>query len=446
MVLALLLALHLVDAVPARWPSADPKTLDLLAETPINVLLLERAPAGAAFSEAAAARGIAVLAVVRPGADVGEAVRQATAAKLAGVVLEGAFPASAGDAARSAGLAVVELPPRSELRLDPAAAVTGIADGVWPGIRAQARAAATGGPWIETNTGFLRFLRANTTAPVWIGNVPPANAVIPAASYLTAIADAAVVGARWIVALDEDFSRRLLAREAAALKDWARMGAMLRFFQEHKEWGRWGPRGQLAVVQGTDGGTLLSGGILDMLVTRHLPVRPVPAPKLTAEALAEAGWVVNVDPEALSPAQKEVLRNFTRAGGTLLNAPPGWKLPAPQPGQIALGDKELAQIDEIWKGMNSMIGRTNMGVRLFNVAGMISSLLGSPDGKQVVLQLVNYTSYPVEAVTAHFVGKFTRARLLAPGEPPRELELYPVEGGTGCDIPQVSALAALVLE
>lgn len=446
MVLALLLALNLADAVPARWPSADPKTLDLLAETPINVLLLERAPAGTAFSEAAAVRGISVLAVVRPGADVAEAVRQAAAAKLAGVMLEGAFSASAWDAARSAGLAVVELPPRHELRLNPAAAVTGVADGVWPGIRAQAKAAATGGPWIETNTGFLRYLRANTTAAVWIGNVPPANTVIPVTSYLAAIADSAVVGARWIVALDEDFSRRLLAREAAALKDWARIGALLRFFEEHKKWRRWRPYGQLAVVQGTDGGTILSGGILDMLVTRHLPVRPVPAPKLTAEALAEARWVVNVDPEALSPEQKEVLRNFTRAGGTLLNAPPGWKLPAPQPGQITLSDKELAQIDEIWRGVNSMIGRTNMGVRLFNVAGMISSLLASPDGKQVVLQLVNYTSYPVESVTAHFLGKFTRARLLAPGEPPRELELYPVEGGTGCDIPQVSAVAALVLE
>jgi hypothetical protein len=446
MVPALLLALNLADAVPARWPSTDPKTLDLLAETPINAVLVDQTPANAAFAEAAASRGISVLAVVRPGADVSAGARRAAGAKLAGIVLEGEFPAAATEVARGAGLAVIELPPRSAIRFDAALPVIGTTQGVWPGVRVQAKAAATGGPWIETNTGCLRFLRANTQAAVWIGNVPPAKTAVPATGYLAAIADAAVVGARWIVALDEDLSRRLLAREPAAVRDWGRIAAHLRFFEEHREWRSWGTRGQLAVVQEADSSALLSGGILDMLVTRHLPVRPVPAPKLTAEALAGAKWAVNVDPESLSPAQKEILRDFTRAGGTLLNGPPGWKFPAPQEGQITLGEKELAQIDDIWKGMNSMIGRANMGARLFNVAGMLSSLLGSPDGKQVVLQLVNYTSYPVESVAVHVLGKFTRARLLAPGQPPRDLELYPVDDGMGCDIPQVSTLAALVLE
>jgi hypothetical protein len=446
MVLALLLALNLADAVPARWPNADPKTLDLLADTPINTLLLDQAPRNAAFAEAAASRGISVLEVVRPGADVAEAARRAAGVRLAGVVLEGEVPPAAVDAVRGAGLAVIELPPRSAIRFDAASPVTGTTQGVWPGVRVQAKAAATGGPWIETNTGFLRFLRANTTATVWIGNVPSANTVVPATGYLAAIGDAAVVGARWIVALDEDLSRRLFAREPAAVRDWGRIALHLRFLEEHKEWRNWGPLGQLAVVQEADSGAMLSGGILDMLVTRHLPVRPVPAKKLTAEALAGAKWAVNVDPESLSTPQKEILRNFTRAGGTLLNGPPGWKFPAPQQGQITLSDKELAQIDDIWKGMNSMIGRSNLGVRLFNVAGMLSCLLGSPDGKQVVLQLVNYTNYPVESITAHALGKFTRARLLSPGQPARDLELYPVEGGAGCDIPQVSALAALVLE
>lgn len=446
MFLAVLLALNLAEAVPARWPSPDPGTLDLVADTPINTLILEQIPPTSAFAEAAAARGLSVLAVLRPGADAAADARRAAASRMAGVVLEGEFPPEAVEAVRSAGVAAIELPPRSAIRFDSNQPVVGTTQGVWPGIRAQAKAAATGGPWIETNTGFLRFLRANTKAAVWIGNSPPAKTAVPAAGYLAAIADAAAVGARWILALDDDFSRRLLAREAAALRDWRRIAAQLRFFEDHKSWRDWEPRGQLAVVQEADSGALLSGGILDMLVTRHLPVRPVPVAKLTADALEGAKWAVNVDPESLSSAQKEILRNFSRSGGTLLNGPPGWKFPAPKQGQITLDDKELAQIDDIWKGMNSMIGRANLGARLFNVAGMLSSLRGSPDGKQVVLQLVNYTSYPVESITAHFPGKFTRARLLAPGEQARELELYPVEGGVGCDIPRVSAVAALVLE
>jgi len=35
---------------------------------------------------------------------------------------------------------------------------------------------------------------------------------------------------------------------------------------------------------------------------------------------------VNVDPEALTAEQKEMLRAFARTGGTLLTGPPGWKV------------------------------------------------------------------------------------------------------------------------
>jgi hypothetical protein len=129
-----------------------------------------------------------------------------------------------------------------------------------------------------------------------------------------------------------------------------------------------------------------------------------------------------------------------------LNAPPGWKIPAPRNGQITLDKKELDQIDDIWKDINSMIGRANLGVRLFNVSGMLSSLLGDADGKRVVLQLVNYTSYPVDSITIHVLGKYSRATLYAPEQPPRRLETYATEDGIGIDIDQVTVSAAVVLE
>jgi hypothetical protein len=446
MLLALLLTLNLADAVPARWPSGDPKTLDLLAATPINTLLLDQIPASAAFSEQAAARGIAVLGVLHPDADLTASIRQAQAAKLTGLVLEGEFPTAWAQAVRDAHLVEITLGSRSAFRLDPGGLAVGSNQGVWPGIRPQAKAAATGAPWIETNTGVLRFLRAASPSPVWIGNQPPPKTVIPTEGYLQAIGDAAVVGAHWIVALDDGFSHRLLAREPDALREWRRIAAHLRFFEDHKEWRTWQPYSRLAVVQDTNSGAMLSGGILDMLVSRHLPVRPVPVPKLGAGSLDGAKWALNVDPSSLAPAQADLLRAFTRAGGTLLNGPPGWKLPTPTGGQITLGEKELAQINDIWREMNSMIGRTNLGVRLFNVAGTLSCLLGAPDGKRLVLQILNYTNYPVESISVQVLGKFTRARLFAPEAPPQDLEVYPIEDGVGVDIPRVAVLAALVLE
>ena len=42
-----------------------------------------------------------------------------------------------------------------------------------------------------------------------------------------------------------------------------------------------------------------------------------------------------------------------------------------------------------------MIGRGNLGARLFNVSSMLSNLLVSPMGKQILVHLVNYSNYPL---------------------------------------------------
>ncbi len=447
MVLTVLLAAAAVaaDWVPARWNSSDPKTLDLVSGTPVNCLLIEQGLWSPGFSEQAASRGIVVLGVVRNPASPAETARQAARAKLTGIVVESG-DASLAAALGQAGMPVILLAPRAAMRFDHASPIAGTSQGVWPGVRAEAKAAASGGPWIDTNSGFLGFARAATDAPVWIANLPPGKTVLPVARYLQAISDAAIVGTRWVVALDDEFSRRLLSREPKALADWKRIGAQLSFFEEHKDWRRLAPCGRLAIVEDPSSGALLSGGVLDMIAVKHTPVRPLPLAKLSDAALDGATMAVNVDPDATSPGQKEALRSFTRRGGTLLNAPPGWKVPAPPNGQITLEKKELDQIDDIWKGINSMIGRTNLGVRLFNVSGMLSSLLGDPKGKRVVLQLVNYTSYPVDSVAVHILGKYSHATLYTPDEAPRQLETYVTEDGTGIDIDRVAVSAALVLE
>src|ERR1700686_1714793 len=77
MLVAFLLMTAAPDWVPARWQSSDPKSLELIAQTPINCLLLERGNWAAAFNKRAADRGIATLGVVRTGPDALEQARQA---------------------------------------------------------------------------------------------------------------------------------------------------------------------------------------------------------------------------------------------------------------------------------------------------------------------------------------------------------------------------------
>ena len=449
MLLAFLLAASLPDWVPARWNSAYPATLYLVAETPVNCLLLEQALWSAPFATRAAEKGIATLGVIRPGDDPPDSLRRAAAAKLTGVVLEGDFDRAAVAAARESRLVVVELPSRAALNLREPPPLLGTSQGIWPGIHVQedtAKAQPTGGPWIDTNTGFLRFLRATTDAPLWIGYAPPPKTVLTPERYLHAICDAALSGARWIVTLDEGFEQRLLAREEGALKAWRRMGAYLRYFEDHRDWGAWRPHGGLSMVQDADSGALLSGSILDMVAAKNIPVRAAPRWRLEGGAMAGSKMAVSVDPESLTAEEKEALRGFARSGGTLLSGPPGWRFPPMPKDRLMMGKDDVQKLDEIWRGVNSLVGRSNLGTRLFNVAGMLSNLLVSPDGKQVVLHLANYTGYPVENVTVHLLGSYKKARLFSPESPPRDLDLYPVEDGLGVDIPEAGLFTTLVLE
>jgi hypothetical protein len=444
--LLLLASTSVPDWVPMRWSSSEPKTLDLLRDTPVNCILLERPLWSPGIVKAAQGRGIAVLGVVRPGTPASSASDLAASLLMDGIVLEGDFEESPS----ASKLLTIRLPSRAKMRFD-ANPVVGTFQGVWPGIQAEeegkTKAAPSGGPWINTNGGFLRFVRAAAPkATVWIANTPPAGNVITPERYMQAIADAAIIGARWVIALDDAFSKSLLAADERTVKDWKRIAAQLAWFEAHPEWRSMKPLSQLAIVQDTDSGALFSGGVLDMIAVKHTPVLAVPAHSLTPDAMADAKLAVNVAPATLSPEQKDALRGFARRGGTMLSGPETWKFPPVKPDSITLSEADVKTLDEIWKEMNSMTGRRNLGARLFNVSSMLSNLVESADGKTAVLHLVNYSGYPVENVTVHLLKKYKTARLIAPGAPDKTLEVYENEDGSGVDIDTVGVTGSLVLE
>ena len=317
----------------------------------------------------------------------------------------------------------------------------GTDQGVWAGIQTEedghAKAAPSGAAWIDTNSGFLRFARASTNAMVWIANQPPPGKTFQPERYFQAIGDAAMVGARWVVSLDAEFTAKLLARDPAAVAGWRRIGQVLAFYESHPDWRTAQPFGHLALVEDADSGALLSGGILDMIATKHTPVRAIPKDRLSAGALGPTQLAVNVDPESLNAAQKDVLKAFTRAGGTLLTGPPGWKFPQPQAGQITLDKDDLKKLDDIWRELNSLTGRKNLGARLFNVSSMLSNLVEIPGQSAVLVHLVNYSDFPVENITVHVLGKYAGAVLYQPDTSPITVSGYEVEDGTGFDIDKI---------
>lgn len=431
------------DWVPARWFSKDPASLKLVESTPVNCLLMEKADWSPEFTRAAAERGIATLGVVRGSANAADIAAEAKRAGLTGLAVEGSLSAGRVD------MPVVELTNRAEMKFSSDAQVLATRQGMWPGIRAEQDgliAAPTGAPWIDTNTGFLRYARVSTRAAIWIANRVPAKKHPLVTAYLAAIGDAGMTGARWVLDFDDEFARGLMTGDKESLKNWALIVQHVKFYEDHKEWRGFRMRSTLALVEAPESGALISGGVLDMMATKHTPVTPIPVGTLDGKSLLRSKMAVNVDPELLSANQKEALKAFTRAGGTLLTGPPGWRFPSLQPDQITLDKKDLETLDSIWKELNSVTGRDNLGARLFNVGSMLSNLLESADGKQVALQLVNYSDYPVADITVHVLGKFKKATLLRPDAGPEKLEVYDVDEGTGIDVPKLGALGTLILE
>ncbi len=449
----LLLLAAAPDWVPMRWISPEPSSLELLANSPVNCLLLDAAAARPEFAQAAKAKNLTALAVIRPGAESAPAAKRALAAGFSGLVLEGDFPAPERDQLRKLGAPhVIELTARGDLARPHSDPIIGTFQGVWPGINvkedAAAQAAPTGAPLIDTNSGFLRFLRATLPREqtIWLAYAPPPKSVYPAERYLQAIADAALGGARWIITLDADLAARLEKREPRATRDWTRINQLLTFLEAHKDWRPLPPHGKLALVQSAATGGLLSGSILDMIAVKHTPVRPVPPDRISAASLAPASLIVDVDPSALSDSQQSLVKDVARRGGTVLTGAPGWKMPPPRRDQVTLDKADIEKLDAIWRDVNNIMGRRNLGVRLFNVSSMLSNLTADPSGKRLVLHLVNYSNYPVDSITAHVLGKYAKATLWRPDRAPKEMSLYEIEEGTGIDIDEVGPYGVLVIE
>jgi hypothetical protein len=427
MLAAVLLIAMYPDWVPARWPSADVKSLELLANTPINCLWLERPQWSAGFAAEAAKRGIATLGVIRREGDPIEAARALAKTGMTGGVLEGNFDEYSltilTATLAKAKMMYLEAGPRSRVRFDSGAPILATSQGLWPGIHVEkgsdASAGPTANPWIDTNTGFLRYARASTEAAVWMAVRPPEKTVYPVTRYLQAIGDAAMNGARWVVALDSDLERRLLAREPKALKDWGQIGAALRHFEEHREWRAAAPAGHIAIVQ-DDGQARLSGGLFDMLASKHMPVFAVP---------------------------RERLAGLSRKEKLVFEAPPVTGQSTGQSEEAFVYDPKDTSVNTVWQKVAGEVGRRNMGARLFNVSSMLSHVVELKGQKQLVLHLVNYSDYPASGITARVLGVYSRARLFRPGEAPVDLETEKVEDGTGFAIDQrITTIATVVLE
>lgn len=438
MLLAFLLVAGMADWVPAHWFSHDPKSLNLVKDSGINCLLLGRGDIDPRFLDLARAAGIATVAVVRPGEPL-------PAGRVDAIALEGEFDTPAG-----ATVPVIELPGRHKIRLDSTAPINGTSQGLWPGIviehGGKVNAGPTSSPWVDTNTGFLHFLRAAMKGSLWIGATPPARTVIPVERYAIAIADAEAAGARWIITLDEDLQQRLRAGDPAAIRDWRQICAYVQYFEGHQEWREYRQFSEMALMQDAASGGLLSAGLLDLMSAQHVAARAIEPRQLSEADLRRVRTVIDLAPAELSAEQQQALQKFAKSGGVLLSAPADWRFGADSPGSTGPSKQQVRNIQDIWEMLYNATARRNFGARTFNTSGILFNVLSGPGDRSLLVHLVNYTGYPGDSIRVHALGRWTKARLYAPGAKTRELAVYPVKDGTGVDLEKLDVVASVLFE
>jgi hypothetical protein len=485
--------------IPARWPGGplelerrarartapldpaireaiaswyDPATLRLLEGSPVNCLLLtwsvganreaerQQQQLVKAYAAEAHRRGIAVLGLVYPGADPSHFAPPAADARLDGLVLDGEFPGGfteqVSGALASANTSAVVIPIATGAAAIRTARLRVLAvEGVSPSARNLSdmgiRAAPSSEPWIQSNVWLVRSFRFTPAwRPVWISYQPDGG--IPA-DYARSVADAAVGGGRWIAALDDGLRAGLRRNDAAALAAWQRIGACLKFAEDHAEWRSFTPYGNLGVIVDTaaaDGE--MADEYLKLVARRQVPYRPIVRSQLSARLLAGFRAVLAIALAPPSEAERKMLAAFAENGGLVVAGPSWGNPPRDEPfADAALGKGRVTVYrdpdpESVARDMRDLLSHREAGVTAFNVPSVITYASGSPDGNRLLVQLLNYSNSPSTAITIRVTGSFKTARLFTPDAAPANLAMSPAEGQIDITIPKLSLWGGVLLE
>jgi hypothetical protein len=455
-------------ATLAEW--CRPEALERLTGTAVSCLVLSWASGTRVDAEqqralrplvaAAKKRGLALVGWIA-GGDLRDAARTASAAGLDAVAAE----------SEDAELPQGALPFRGRrfARRGPSDFL-GVSGLVWPGIRdetprgADASTGPTGPPWIDSNTWYVRLAGA-LIAPkaLWLAlEPPPRGQAIDAASYLRAIADASIYGARWVVSLDPFLRTGLSDGRPAAREAWAEIARGIAFFEARRDWTSLPPVGQLGVVSAFAGpDEFLSFEVLNLLSRQGSLYRILAREAGRSVPLDGLDAVLYVDQGRPGRELEEKLYAFAEAGGTLV-LPPGWDErgaaddDAPTPrfrlfrcgrGRIALSRAELADPFLLADDAQILMSHKNDRVRAFNPGTSLLHYAASADARRGVLHAIRFDSPdPGAPLTAWFKESWSEAHAwAADGSPGVAVPRLASERGAEFSLPPVAAYCALEL-
>jgi len=461
-------ALEVDKLMPVRWPGgpldvarragakAAIPSLDLLRGTPMNCLLLtwsgpgdaaiirEQQQLAGVYAKEAHNRGFTVFGLLYAGAEPMQAVAAAVDARLDGLALEPDFAdfARLSQAAEhAADLALIPLQ----------------AGGGAPGIRVlsdsgAAVATPTSEPWIDSNLWLVRALRVKGQTPVWLGFALENPSID---NYVRAVADSAAAGGQWAVAPDDGLLSGLANQRPEALAKWRRIAEAQTFFQQHDAWRQFAAIGPVGIVR--DPVTRypdIADENLNLIARRRIPYRTVERGALCAPALEGLQAVLATEISNPTESERSLLKTFAERGGLLVTGPSWGAVPKDHDylaqqlgkGQVIIYRDESPDPEGLSKNLLHLLGKGNLGIRLFNAPTVLPYLSASDDSKQLLVQMINYASGPTETITVRVRGSYRTARLLDLNGSAADLPIERSEQDIELAIKQIQTYAALVLE
>jgi hypothetical protein len=444
-----------------------PEALQLLDDTPVNAVVLPWADGSttdtphqavlAPLLQAARGRGLTPIGWVADGVHLRAA---AAAAQTAGLV---ALATESADAVP--GFPVLRFRERS---LDgvPRGAFLGVTGNPWPGMKTSAEGTydawtgPTGPPWIDSNAWLVRLAR-DLVAPetTWLLAEPEEEPA--AAAYEQAVADAAVFGGRWVVALDRRLREGLLGGRPEARETWVRVGRSLAFFETHRDWTGYRPLGPLGVISDFAGpNEFLSFEVVNLLSRRNLLFRVIEKERAGEVDLGGLATLLFLDETPPAGGLVETLFTFVERGGTLI-VPPGWetrgaRLATSYPGydfwRHGSGRVVVAReaFDDPYAVVEDVFGLTPHAhdpLRVYNPGVCQVHYLESDDGRSAVLHMLRYSRRAFETETSiWFRRPWASARMweLAPG-PVEQAERQAKDRGVEFHVPAVPVYCALAV-
>jgi hypothetical protein len=465
-----------VAGIFRQW--LDPSSLAFVQGTPVNCLVVSWAaglPEDAAqpqalkpLIDAGRQAGLDFVGLVEGPADKSAALASARAAGLSAVAME-TVPSG------NAGIPVIAWTKSGEALWGANSPILGVADGIWPSVPQEK--APTGGPtnlpWVDSNGALLAM--AKSLAPskaAWIVVDPPKQARLTVENYLLAVADTEAHGGRWVISLDEQMRAGLAAKSTTTVEAWKKVTDALAFFGQNQAARSYERMGRLAVMSNfAEPDRFLGQDSLSMLPRLREPFRVIARSQALAASFNGLQGIFYVDQEPPEPKLRQKLIAFVNGGGTLF-VRANW--PKPEGTLLALSSAEaylLFNLRRLGKGrlavakeaeidsyfvcvdIQSILSHRGDPARLYNGASMNYFYQASPQGRQGVIHVLNYSRRSggdnalIYLKTPYRSARFVSPEIAAPVALQWVPQASPYEtGGAELTLPRFAVYGAVQME